>query len=60
MTREEIKKAILSATGNPESGVIKDNLGVMADAILKALAPEEVKAFQPVKETRIIKSFETR
>jgi hypothetical protein len=60
MTKEEIKKAILNATGNPESGVIKDNLGVMADAILKALEPEEVKSFQPVKETRIIKSFETR
>jgi hypothetical protein len=60
MTREEIKKAILAATGNPESGVIKDNLNTMADAILKALEPEEVKSFQPVKETRIVRSSETR
>lgn len=60
MTREEIKRAILAATGNPESGVIKDNLNTMADAILKALEPEEVKSFQPVKETRIVRSSETR
>ena len=54
MTKEEIKKAILNATGNPESGVIKDNLNTMAEAILKVLEPEEIKAYQPVKETRIV------
>jgi hypothetical protein len=60
MTKEEIKKAILAATGNPESGVIKDNLNIMADAILKSLEPEEIKSYQPVKETRIVKASETR
>lgn len=60
MTKEEIKKAILSATGSPESGIIADNLNSMAEAILRVIEGNEVKAFEPVKETRIIKVSETR
>lgn len=60
MTKEEIKKAILSATGNPESGIITDNLNSMAEAILRVIEGNEVKTFEPVKETRVIKVSETR
>ena len=60
MNKLEIKKAILNATGNPESGAIKDNVDAMADAIYKELNKNEESAFKPEKDIRVIKANETR
>jgi len=63
-TRNEIKKAILAAVGNPSSGVIADNADVIADAVVALDAPakvEEPKVEQPKPETkRAVDSRETR
>lgn len=58
MNKEEIKRAILKATGNPESGVIVDNLEAMADALVEK--PQEIHYHKPVEETRVKEVKETR
>jgi hypothetical protein len=58
MNKEEIKKAILKVAGNPESGAIFELADAMADAICGK--EPEVKKFDPVKETRVVVSNETR
>jgi hypothetical protein len=58
MNREEIKRAILNATGNPESGVIVDNLEAIADALIDE--PQEIHYHKPVAETRVKSVKETR
>jgi hypothetical protein len=58
MNREEIKQAILKVAGNPDSGPIAELADAMADAICDT--KPETKKFDPVKETRIIESHETR
>jgi hypothetical protein len=58
MNKEEIKKAILKATGNPESGAIVDSLDAIADALIEK--PQETKSFTPVAETRVQEVKETR
>lgn len=60
MNKERIKRAILQATGNPETGVIRDNLNVIADAVLKVYSQEDTKKFEPAKETRVREVKETR
>jgi len=57
--KEDIRKAILKVAGDPENGVIKDLAGAMADAIV-ALDEPEVKSYDPVKETRVMKAPEKR
>ena len=57
--KEDIRKAILKVAGNPENGVIKDLAGAMADAIVASDEPE-VKSYDPVKETRVMKAPEKR
>ena len=59
MNKEDIKSAILKATGNPESGSIVDALDVITEAIWNIEHPE-VKSFSPVTETRIQGITETR
>jgi hypothetical protein len=59
ITKSEIENAILDATGRPDSGVIRDNLGAMADAVLAVVNPEAA-SFKVEKETRIIEADETR
>lgn len=60
-TRLEIENAILNATGRPDSGVIRDNLGAMVDAVMGVLAPSGAPATTKTdKETRIVKAEETR
>jgi hypothetical protein len=61
-TKTEIENAILEATGNPDSGTIRDNLGVMVDAVLRVVAPDAVPAVaaKTNKETRIVETKETR
>lgn len=60
MNHEEVKKAYLSAIGDPESGVFVDFADVISAAIVKACCPEEEKAVEPVKEVRVVKTEETR
>ena len=61
-TRSDIENAILDATGRPDSGAIRDNLGVMVDAILRVVAPTPAPAAaaKADKETRVVKTEETR
>ena len=57
----KIKAILLASVGNPKSGAISDFADTMANAIAKELEPEqEVKSFNPVKETRVKKVSETR
>jgi hypothetical protein len=61
MNHEEVKKAYLSAVGNPESGVFVDFADAVSAAIVKACCPEEEeKAVEPVKEIRVVKVEQTR
>ena len=60
MNHEEVKKAYLSAVGNPESGVFVDFADAVSAAIVKACCPEEEKAVAPVKEVRVVEVEETR
>jgi hypothetical protein len=63
-SKDEIKKAILNALGNPSSGIIVDHL----DTIVSAVVGDENKAEDrkglsdslPAKETRIIEVAEKR
>lgn len=59
MTKEQIKEIILKTAGNPSSGVIKDLADDLAEAISKIDEPEK-KSFNPVTETRILETIETR
>ena len=58
MTKNEIKKVLLHAVGNPSVGVIKEAAEVQAQAIFDALNP--TKAEKPKKETASIEPEETR
>jgi hypothetical protein len=60
MNHEQVKKAYLSAVGNPESGVFVDFADVISEAIIKAFNPEEEKTIEPVKEIRVVEAKETR
>ena len=60
MNKEAIKSALLTAAGNPESGIIVEYADKMAEAILLLSEPNEKKKFDPVKETRIIPPVESR
>jgi transcription antitermination factor NusA-like protein len=61
--REEIKKALLAAAGNPESGAIVSVVDDMAKAVEKLLKPEEtveVSFDKTNKETRVVAPVEKR
>ena len=58
-TRDEIKKAILGAVGNPSAGVIADNAERMADAVIALDAPKAAREFDQ-RETRKVEPKETR
>ena len=59
-TKAEIESAILNATGNPDSGVIRDNLPTMVAAVLRVVNPVIKTNFTDDKETRVVKVDETR
>ena len=62
-TKSEIENAILDATGRPDSGAIRDNLGAMVDAVLRVVNPmpaPAAKADKVDKEIRVVKPEETR
>ncbi len=58
-TKSEIESAILESMGNPDTGVIRDNLATMVDAVLRVVNPVEV-SFKDDKETRVVKADTTR
>jgi hypothetical protein len=59
VNKEQIKDVILKTAGYPESGVIAELADAMAKAIVEIDTPE-IKKFEPVKETRVVESKETR
>lgn len=57
----KIKRLLLDSVGNPESGAIAEYADVMAKAIAEGLEDKlEVKSYEPVKETRVVKPTESR
>jgi len=53
-TKEAIKDAILKASGNPDTGIVRDNVDTWAQAIWELdneVKPKEVRVIEP-KETR--------
>jgi hypothetical protein len=56
-TKDEIKKAILKASGNPSVGVIAD----IADDLAKAIWElDNTNSYNPANEARVVDSKETR
>jgi hypothetical protein len=53
-TKEAIKDAILKASGNPDSGIVRDNVDTWAQAVW------ELDNVAPVKESRVVEAKETR
>ena len=60
ITRQDIEAAILTATGNPDTGVIRDNLGAMVDGILGLVNPSAAVSDKVNKDVRVLKVEETR
>ena len=61
-TRDEIHDAILSATGNPDTGVVRDVTPLIVDAVdaLCNPGPAKGKGTGPQAETRVVEAQETR
>jgi hypothetical protein len=64
-SKEEIKKAILDASGNPDVGIVRDNVDAWAEAVfaldnknLDDVFAAERKVSD--KEVRIVEAKETR
>jgi hypothetical protein len=53
-SKEQIKDAILKASGNPDTGVVRDNVDTWAQAVWEL--DNEVKP----KEVRVVEAKETR
>lgn len=63
MTKDQIKKCMLDAVGNPVNGVVAESADKMAQAVYDCLNPEvkeNKKTAKVEKETRIVESPETR
>ena len=60
ITRKEIESAILTATGNPDTGVIRDNLSAMVDEVLGLVNPSAAVSDKANKDVRVLKVEETR
>ena len=56
MNKDEIKKIIIQAVGDPGVGPVKEAAEVQAEALAEALSPKKVKT----KENRVLESDETR
>jgi hypothetical protein len=56
-SKDEIKKAILKAAGNPSVGIVAD----IADDLAKAVWElDNTNSYNPAKEARVVDSKETR
>lgn len=61
MNKDQAKKAILDALGNPATGAIVDHLDTIVDAVLgTSETKSKTKDATPSKETRIVEVTETR
>ena len=62
MNKEEIKKAIMDALGNPSSGAIVQHLDLIADAVVGLNTPKPARESEnkPAKETRVVEASEKR
>lgn len=61
LKKDDLRGAILDATGHPESGPIVDNLDAIVEAIDKKQKPEQEEKKKPEEpETRVVKPSETR
>jgi hypothetical protein len=60
MNVAEVKRVYLKALDNPASGVFVEFADVICEAIVAEFGEPEVKAFAPVKETRVVGISETR
>ena len=58
MNKDQIRKAILEATGHPHSGVIVESVEAIVNEIWK-IENVEKKSFDPVQETRVQEIKET-
>jgi len=56
MTKDEIKKILLDAVGNPGVGPVKESAEVQAAALAEALSPKKAEK----KENRVLDIDETR
>jgi hypothetical protein len=63
-SKDEIKKDILAALGNPQSGLFVDYIDVIVGAVVgdenKANDKNSSSASLPAKETRIVEAIEKR
>ena len=60
MNVADVKRAYFTALDNPASGVFVEFADVICEAIVAEFGEPEVKAFVPVKETRVAGISETR
>jgi hypothetical protein len=56
-SKDEIKKAILKAAGNPSVGAIADMADDLANAVWEL---DNTNSYNPAKEARVVDSKETR
>lgn len=60
MNLADVKRVYFDALDNPASGVFVEFADVICEAIVAEFGKSEVKAFAPVKETRVAGISETR
>ena len=60
MNSQTVMASIKAALGNPESGVIAEQLPVIDAAVKEAFGEGGTKKATPVKETRVVEAAETR
>jgi len=56
-TKDDIKKAILKAAGNPTVGVIAEMADELANAVFQL---DNTNSYNSAKEARVVESKETR
>jgi hypothetical protein len=56
-SKDEIKKAILKAAGNPSVGAIAEMANDLAQAVWEL---DNTNSYNPAKEARVVDSKETR
>jgi hypothetical protein len=56
-SKEDIKRAILKAAGNPSVGVFADMADDLAQAVWEL---DNTNSYNPAKEARVVDSKETR
>lgn len=60
-SKDEIKKALLDAAGNPESGPVASVIDDMVKAVMKVVSPEAPVSFDKSdREVQTIKPLEKR